>query len=261
MKNSWSLILTLLILFASGFLTSAQQPAPQPTPAAIKIAPEAFDPFVGQYEDAVNLGGTIFSFFREGEKFYLRLTNQDKIEILPSSPNKFFLAPGNRGDVEFVRSATGTITGAVFNQGTPYNLKRIASTPAPDTRVAFKRTEAMIPMRDGVKLFTVILTPEVQTENLPIYMERTPYGVAGWSSNRLNGAKTELVKDGYVFVFQDIRGRFKSEGQFVMQRPARSAAQRKDPKAIDEATDKASAITWSLLRFRVSRAPGLIPGS
>jgi predicted acyl esterase len=56
----------------------------------------------------------------------------------------------------------------------------------------------MIPMRDGVKLFTVILTPETQNENLPIYMERTPYGVAGWNGGRLNGAKPELVKDGYI---------------------------------------------------------------
>src|SRR5829696_3516423 len=113
MKNARSfLILSLLILVASGFHVSAQQPAPQPTPVAIKIAPEAFDPFVGQYEDPVNLGGTIFSFFREGEKFYLRITNQDKIEIAPLAPNKFFLMPAPRGDVEFVRDATGKVIGS-----------------------------------------------------------------------------------------------------------------------------------------------------
>jgi uncharacterized protein len=243
MKNSRSLILTFLILFASDFQISAQQPAPQPTPASIKIAPETFDPFVGQYEDAVNLGGTIFSFFREGEKFYLRITNQDKIEILPSSPNKFFLTPGNRGDVKFVRDGGGRVTGAIFNQGTPFNLKRTANIPAPDTRIAFKRTEAMVPMRDGIKLFTVILTPEVQTENLPIYMERTPYGVAGWSSNRLNGAKAELVKDGYIFVFQDIRGREDSEGVFEMLRPPRD---KRDARSVDESTDTYDTIEYLL---------------
>jgi len=213
---------------------SAQQPATQPTPVAIKIAPESFDPFVGQYEDRENLGGIVFSFFREGEKYYLQLTNQDRLEVLPMSANKFFLAPGNRGDVEFVRDANGRITGAIFTQGAVYNLRRIANTPAPDARLAFKRTEAMIPMRDGVKLFTVILAPENQSENLPIYMERTPYGVAAWDSGRLNATKSELVKDGYIFVFQDIRGREDSEGVFEMLRPLRD---KRDPKSIDESTD------------------------
>ena len=244
MKNRCIVKAPILIVLSITVLQNlAQQPAPQPTPAAIRIAPEAFDAFIGQYEDAVNLGGTVFSFFREGDKFYLRITNQDKIEILPSSASKFFLTPAPRGDVEFVRDANGAVTGAIFNQGTIYNLKRTATTPQPDTRVPFKRTEAMIPMRDGTRLFTVILTPENQTEDLPIYMERTPYGVAGWNSSRLNGAKTELVKDGYVFVFQDIRGREDSEGVFEMLRPPRD---KRDPKSVDESTDTYDTIEYLL---------------
>jgi putative CocE/NonD family hydrolase len=101
----------------------------------------------------------------------------------------------------------------------------------------------MIPMRDGVKLFTVILTPENQAENLPIYMERTPYGVAGMNSARLNGSKAELVKDGYIFVFQDIRGREDSEGVFEMLRPPRD---KRDQKATDESTDTYDTIEYLL---------------
>jgi putative CocE/NonD family hydrolase len=127
--------------------------------------------------------------------------------------------------------------------GSEFQTKKIADQPARDTRVAFKRTEAMIPMRDGVKLFTVILSPENQTESLPIYMERTPYGVAGWNSARLNGAKPELVRDGYVFVFQDIRGREDSEGVFEMLRPPRD---KRDPKSIDESTDTYDTIEYLL---------------
>ena len=82
----------VLIFCLSSF---AQQPAPQPTPVAISIDPASFDAFVGQYEDKDNLGGTIFSFFREDGKYYVRLTNQDKIEILPQAPNKFFLTKSN----------------------------------------------------------------------------------------------------------------------------------------------------------------------
>lgn len=244
MKIRTRCILALTLLSVLLSIDVSAQPAAQPSQVAIKIAPETFDPFIGRYEDSTNLGGVVFSFFREGEKFYLRLTNQDPIEIIPSSANKFFLSPGQRGDVEFVRDANGRITGAIFSQaGSTYNLRRTGDTPASDTRVAFKRTEAMIPMRDGVKLFTVILTPETQTENLPIYMERTPYGVAGWNGARVNGAKAELVKDQYIFVFQDIRGREDSEGVFEMLRPLRD---KRGPKSVDESTDTYDTIEYLL---------------
>ena len=243
MKN----FLTALILLIAFYCDiAAQQPAPQPTPTAIKIAPEAFDRFIGQYEDAVNLGGTVFSFFREGDKFYLRVTNQDRIEIAPLSEFKFFLiSPGApQAEAEFLRDTDGAIHGMIWRQGgQTYRTRRIANTPQPDTRVVFKRTEAMIAMRDGVKLFTVILTPENQPENLPIYMERTPYGVAGWNSARVNGSKAELVKDGYIFVFQDIRGREDSEGVFEMLRPPRN---KRDSKSVDESTDTYDTIEYLL---------------
>jgi putative CocE/NonD family hydrolase len=234
-------VLLSVLLIASP--APAQTPAPQPTPTVIKIEPATFDAYVGQYEDAENLGGVVFSFFREGGKYYLRLTRQDKIEILPTAANKFFLTPAPRGEVEFLRDTAGRVVGAKFEQGTVYELKKTSGTPAPDDRVAFKRTEAMIPMRDGVKLFTVILTPATQTEDLPIYMERTPYGVAGWTSDRLNGAKPELVSDGYVFVFQDIRGREDSEGVFEMLRPPRNKA---NAKSVDESTDTYDTIEYLL---------------
>ena len=239
-----------LVLAAATTGIFAQQAAPQPTPAAIKIESASFDPFVGQYEDAVNLGGLVFSFFREGDKFYLRVTNQDKIEILPLAANKFFTsAPGApQAQAEFVLDAQGRPTGMIWRQGgQTFTTKRTANTPQADTRVVYKRIDAMIPMRDGVKLFTVIMTPETQAENLPIYMERTPYGVAGWSSARVNGAKAELVKDGYIFVFQDIRGREDSEGVFEMLRPPRD---KRDPKSIDESTD-----TYDTIDYLIKNVP------
>ncbi len=237
-----TIVLVLLSLFL-GSRVDAQQPTAQPTPFEIKIAPEAFDPFVGQYEDAENLGGLILSFFREGEKFYLQGTNQDRVEIFPSTENKFVLK-AFPASAEFVRDPSGRVNGMIWRQnGAEFHTKKIADQPAKDTRVAFKRTEAMIPMRDGVKLFTIILTPESQTENLPIYMERTPYGVAGWNSSRVNGAKAELVKDGYIFVFQDIRGREDSEGVFEMLRPPRD---KRDPKSVDESTDTYDTIEYLL---------------
>jgi putative CocE/NonD family hydrolase len=113
--------------------------------------------------------------------------------------------------------------------------------PPADPR--FDRTEAMVPMRDGAKLFTLVYTPKKAKDKLPIVMLRTPYGIAGNPERAFNGYFRELVDEGYIFAFQDIRGRFQSEGKFVMTRPPRDP---KDPKAVDEASDTSDTIDWLL---------------
>jgi uncharacterized protein len=107
---------------------------------------------------------------------------------------------------------------------------------------AFDKTEVMIPMRDGVKLHTNIFVPKGFPGNLPFLFDRTPYGIEGGERN-FAGPFSELAREGYIFVFQDIRGRYKSEGQFVMLRQMRD---KKDPKAIDESTDTYDTIDWLL---------------
>src|ERR1017187_75481 len=104
----------------------------------------------------------------------------------------------------------------------------------------FTKTEAMIPVRDGVKLHTVIFAPRDARERLPILLERTPYGAMA-DEKDLRSRYAHLIADGYIFAFQDIRGRFTSEGQFVMQRQVRD---KRDPKAIDERTDTYDTIQW-----------------
>jgi putative CocE/NonD family hydrolase len=115
--------------------------------------------------------------------------------------------------------------------------------PQPDYSQLFDKTEIMIPARDGVKLHTEIYTPKDAAEALPIVIERTPYGLAddakGYS--RKLGRYAEMIPEGYIFVFQDIRGRFASEGKFVMNRPVRDP---RDAKAIDEGTDTYDTIDW-----------------
>jgi uncharacterized protein len=106
----------------------------------------------------------------------------------------------------------------------------------------FEKTEVMIPMRDGVRLHTAVYAPRNASEPLPFLLSRTPYGI-GFPSNVSRSPLKELADDGYIFVRQDIRGRFKSEGQFVMLRPPRDM---RDPKAIDESTDTYDTIEWLL---------------
>lgn len=106
----------------------------------------------------------------------------------------------------------------------------------------FTVLDTMIPMRDGVRLHTKVLIPRAQAGPLPFIMKRTPYGIENWQANFAEYLK-DLAADGYFFVFQDIRGRYRSEGTFVMQRPAREP---QEAGAIDEGTDTYDTIEWLL---------------
>jgi putative CocE/NonD family hydrolase len=115
-----------------------------------------------------------------------------------------------------------------------------------DYSTRFDKTDVMIAARDGVKLHTEIYAPKNAAEALPIVLERTPYGLAdddkGYS--RKLSRYAEMIPDGYIFVFQDIRGRYGSEGQFVMQRPVRDPNCRSKASCLDEGTDTYDTIDW-----------------
>jgi putative CocE/NonD family hydrolase len=117
------------------------------------------------------------------------------------------------------------------------------SGQAPAAAPEFSETRAMIPMRDGVKLHTVIFVPKNAPPPLPFLIMRTPYGAPSSPRPLMSESYKELVEEGYIFVYQDIRGRYKSEGQFVMQRPPRD---KRDLRAIDESTDAYDTVQWLL---------------
>jgi putative CocE/NonD family hydrolase len=119
--------------------------------------------------------------------------------------------------------AVGAIAAQAPPAGTAYN--------GPE----YVRSEAMIPVRDGVSLHTVILRPKDS--------ERTPYGVDGNTPLSVTRGKVELATSGYIFVYQDIRGRYGSGGQFVMNRPIVTHTAK---TAVDETTDTRDTIDWLL---------------
>jgi uncharacterized protein len=114
--------------------------------------------------------------------------------------------------------------------------------PQSPAKPLFKLQEAMVPVRDGVHLQTAILIPVDQRGPLPILFRRTPYGVPDKAPEQMPVSFKELAQDGYIFVFQNLRGRFKSEGVFNLS----SWVDLDDPKATNETTDAYDSIEWLL---------------
>jgi putative CocE/NonD family hydrolase len=122
-------------------------------------------------------------------------------------------------------------------------IKPGAAGQSPAAPSPFTKMEAMIPMRDGVRLHTVVFEPASAAGRLPFLLLRTPYGAPSSALPLASEPYQELVEEGYIFVFQDVRGRYRSEGDFVMLRPPRD---RRDPGAIDESTDAYDTVAWLL---------------
>jgi len=121
-------------------------------------------------------------------------------------------------------------------------------------KILYRKVTAMIPMRDGVKLFTSIFEPVNATEPVPILLQRTPYG-ADWSMGKDSVFNLEgwtqmqpMANEGYIFVIQDIRGKYKSEGTMQIHQPLVHATQK---GAIDESTD-----TWDAIDWLIKNVPG-----
>ena len=108
----------------------------------------------------------------------------------------------------------------------------------------YTKREVMIPMRDGVKLFTSIYEPKDKSQKYPMMFDRTPYTVAPYGADKFKtslGPDELFPKEGYIFVYQDVRGRWASEGEFVDVRPEIA---KPGTKEIDESTDTYDSIDW-----------------
>jgi putative CocE/NonD family hydrolase len=120
---------------------------------------------------------------------------------------------------------------------------------APRTQFQYVRRELMIPMRDGTKLYTVLILPR-GTGKFPIMLDRTPYSAdkatsrgsfGAFPENILSPLAAELVRAGYIVAYEDVRGKYGSEGDYVMNRPLKGPL---NPTAVDHATDAYDTIDW-----------------
>jgi putative CocE/NonD family hydrolase len=109
----------------------------------------------------------------------------------------------------------------------------------------YDKAEYNIPMRDGKKLFTIVYTPKDQSKQWPILMNRTCYNASSYDDYKLHGHPSRyLVQDGYILVFQDVRGRYMSEGEFNNMTPNIPGNNPKNKRDIDESSDTWDTIDW-----------------
>jgi uncharacterized protein len=205
--------------------------------------------YVGQYRGADP--DQLTSVYLDDGKLYEEGERTQRQELTPdeSAPDTFKVGVG-AARIVFAHDAGGSITGLKIGGRGPNAVSieemRFSTEGARISHFReYVKSEAMVPMRDGAKLHVVILRP-VGSETgpaLPFLMERTPYGVDGASQQSVNASKPELAESGYIFVYGDIRGRYKSEGQFVMNRPIVAHKTKKD---VDETTDTRDTIDWLL---------------
>ncbi|WP_113654372.1 CocE/NonD family hydrolase [Pedobacter namyangjuensis] len=139
------------------------------------------------------------------------------------------------------------------------------STFAQETDSAYVRShytkiERQITMRDGIKLFTSIYLPKDQSKKYPFLISRTPYTVAPYGEDKYKlslGTFPALMREGFIFVYQDVRGRWMSEGEFDDIRPQTTKKGKKD---IDESTDTYDTIDWLVKNIKNNNGKAGISG-
>jgi putative CocE/NonD family hydrolase len=194
----------------------------------------------GEYTDP-HEPDTPLSFFARDGKLTVESESRIPTGLTAISATEFRL-PNSKTILRFVLDAAGRGDSVALSDA-PNSVYRRSGAPVHHFFHDYQRTEVMIPMRDGVKLHAVILQPADIKTPLPFLIGRTPYGVDEFNCGLFYAWDPELARDGYILVSEDIRGRYKSEGEFTMMRPL---ADHRDRKAIDESTDAYDTVAWLL---------------
>lgn len=128
-----------------------------------------------------------------------------------------------------------------------FTFAEASAQSADQVRVRYTKYEYLIPMRDGVKLFAAVYVPKDTSQRYPFLLTRTPYSVGPYGSDNYRGAlgpSASFEREGFIFVYQDARGRYMSEGEFQQVRP--HVPNKRNPTDIDESTDTYDTIEWLL---------------
>jgi putative CocE/NonD family hydrolase len=221
------------------FAVAARSDDKPPAPTAAQL-----DALTGEYTNPIE-PDTPLSFYVVDGKLMVESDRRVPTEMKPVSPTEFS-TDTDKFNLRFTLDASGHGLSVAWTD-TPDEPFKKTGTPVHHLFHDYQRTEVMIPMRDGVKLHAVILKPADIAAPLAFLIQRTPYGVDGTSRGSFSAQRPELARDGYIYVGEDIRGRYKSEGEFVMSRPLLNhSPDHKDPNVVDESTDAYDTVAWLL---------------
>jgi len=234
-----------LAFLSFALIPSASWSWPRLSPIAALVqanAPAAaqLEGLAGEYTDASD-PGTPLSFYVQDGKLLVESERRVPTELKPLSATEFGI-PDSKATIKFTLDTAGRGAGVVVS-AQPDEVYKRTGEPVHHAFHDYLRAEAAIPMRDGVKLHVVYLKPADIVTPLPFLIQRTPYGCDGTNRASFFGGHPELARDGYIYVCGDIRGRYKSEGEFIMSRPLDNHT---GSKAIDESTDTYDTVAWLL---------------
>src|SRR5579863_5479298 len=148
-----------------------------------------------------------------------------------------------------MRAAVAVLLGVLAGMGAA-RAQDAAKAEAPKedyVKAHYTKYEYRIPMRDGKKLFTSVYVPKDASQSYPILMDRTPYSVSPYGEDQYKktlGPSDEFEKAGYIFVYQDVRGRYMSEGEFQEMHP--HVDNKKSPQDVDDSSDTYDTIEFLL---------------
>jgi putative CocE/NonD family hydrolase len=136
---------------------------------------------------------------------------------------------------------------AVLLALSPILLSAQTQTPSSTVKEHYTKYEYQVPMRDGVRIFTEVYVPKDTSQEYPFLLTRTPYSVSPYGSDNYRamlGPSEQFEKEGFIFAYQDARGRYLSEGNFLQVRPY--VPEKRGPSDVDESTDTYDTIEWLL---------------
>ena len=227
----------LLVLLAAAAVPFTRAAQSSDTQAATAAQLEALS---GEYASAA-FPDIPLSFYVKDGKLTVESESRVPAQLDSISPLEFQF-PHSKTTIRFLLDVQGHGESAIESTSPDEVLHR--SGPAVQHVFHdYQRFDFMIPARDGVKLHAVILKPADIAAPLPFLIQRTPYGCDGATRESFFGGRPELAREGYIYACADIRGRYKSEGKFIMSRPL---ADHHDPKAVDESTDTWDTVDWLL---------------
>jgi putative CocE/NonD family hydrolase len=236
------LLFPLFLLTIQGRSFQAGEPDRNTQSKPVHLKPTVLAKFVGQFR-VLGEPERIYSFSTDDTSLYVQSAHLPKTALTAVSKREF---SSDNGSVHYLFSKDehGKCTELKVSNArssASASAVRISDQPEQFRFRPYTRQDVMIPVRDGTRLHAVVLRPSDTAQPLPLLLTRTPYGVDDWTPPSLNARALELAEGGYIFVEEDIRGRYKSEGKFVMMRPI---ADHSDPKQVDESTDAYDTVDW-----------------